>query len=84
MPAKASDEQVARIRMEGWSLTELALRAGVHRATAARWRMDDYAGMPEHTADALIRQADGVDPLPAIAIAAIHRLTARRVHHDRA
>lgn len=84
MPARATDEQINRIRMEGWSLTELALRAGVHRATAARWRTEDYAGMPEHTAEALIRQADGVDPAPAIAIAALHRLNNRRVHHDRA
>ena len=81
MPARATDEQVARIRMEGWSLTELSLRAGVHRATAARWRAEDYATLPEHTAEALIRQAEGVDPVPALAIAAIHRLNNRRVHH---
>jgi hypothetical protein len=81
MPTKATDEQRRRVADEAWSLTELALRAGVHRATAARWRSEDYAGMPEHTAEALIRQADGVDLPPAAAIEAIHRLAARRCHH---
>lgn len=81
MPTKATDDQIRRIKMEGWSLTELSLRAGVHRATAARWRSEDYAGLSEHTAEALIRQADGVDPAPTIAIAALHRLNARRCHH---
>ena len=75
---KATDEQEDRIRRTGWSLTELAARAGVNRTTAARWRT---SGVPYHVAGTLVRQADGEDAPPAHALDVIARLAAHKVRH---
>lgn len=75
----ATQDQIDTIVAERWSLTELALRAGVVRSTAIRWRARDYETLPWHTAESLCRQAEGVDAPPASVVALHHRLAARRV-----
>ena len=77
MPATITPEQIETIEAEGWSLTELAMRAGVNRSTAIRWRARNYATMPLHTAEALCRQAEGIDPPPAPVVARHHAQAAR-------
>lgn len=77
MPATATAEQIETIEAEGWSLTELALRADVNRSTATRWRANAYRTMPLHTAEALCRQAEGIDPPPATVVARHHTQAAR-------
>lgn len=79
---KATEDQINRITLEGWSLTEIAARAGVDRSTVVRWASRDYSAMPYHTAAALVRQADGDDPLPSHAAETLTRLAAYKVRRS--
>ena len=75
---KADPEQIERIQAEGWSLTEIALRAGVDRSTVVRWSRLDLAPMPYNTAAQLVLQADGLAVPPNLD--ALTALCARRAH----
>ena len=75
---KATDDQLETIREQGWSLSEIALRAGVDRSTVVRWSRLDLAPMPYNTAAQLVLQADGLAVPPNLD--ALTALCARRAH----